>query len=511
MLKSKYKKISLIMWICLFFINLTYSNLNTATYDWNQPDYCATLAKSDATKYDFYKCAYFEKIREENNIHIPTQAELEVERLKQYDERERIRNDLIIENTNREIEEKWNNLIWNFEDEYNKIDTVNSLNVKSIEFIQKKDYLNAIYTLKQSLSIDYRNEVNDLLDTTYLSLSNDYNDKFDYNNAIKYALLSENKELVNNILSNSYIWLAGDYYSQLNYEKSIEYALLSINHWYNKKWYSYYIIWLSSYWLEKYTESLYYYNLALKYKDDTTNEDYIGEQIKLAANMILKEDDSLIDSLVSNNCWIKSIENNSWNCICENWYIWEYPNDSENFDCKKIEKVVSNINLSLWDYLSSEWIIKKQESENLYRLDDYVLRQEVIWMAIKLWWLILADDYKCKNYYTDVSSITPNTWACRAIEISADNWIITKSNSTFRPEDKITKVEALSILLKWANINIDSFTASNFIDVSVPWQINVVNTAMSKKIVDQWSYFFPNQNATRWEIFEMVKRIILSK
>gem|GEM_PF-4730444 len=34
------------------------------------------------------------------------------------------------------------------------------------------------------------------------------------------------------------------------------------------------------------------------------------------------------------------------------------------------------------------------------------------------------------------------------MEISADNSIITKANSNFRPEDKITKIEALAILLK---------------------------------------------------------------
>lgn len=164
--------------------------------------------------------------------------------------------------------------------------------------------------------------------------------------------------------------------------------------------------------------------------------------------------------------------------------------------------------LSNGDFLASAWIVKKQDSDEQYRLNDFVLRQEVIWIAIKLWKITLPDAYSCKWYFGDVSSIKPNNWACRAVEISADNWIITKSNPKFRPEDKITKAEALAILLKWAKINIEQSTSSNFIDVSVSWQINTINTALNKKIIDQWNYFFPNQNATRWEIFEIAKRIL---
>jgi len=170
--------------------------------------------------------------------------------------------------------------------------------------------------------------------------------------------------------------------------------------------------------------------------------------------------------------------------------------------------ITQSISQSNWDALVNAWIVKKQDNEDWYRLNDFVLRQEVIWMAIKLWGFSLPENYSCKWYFKDVSTIKPNNWACRVVEISADNSIITKANSNFRPEDKITKIEALAILLKWAKIDVTQFTSSNFSDVSIPWQINIVNTALNKKIVDQWNYFFPNQNATRWEIFEMAKRIL---
>lgn len=176
------------------------------------------------------------------------------------------------------------------------------------------------------------------------------------------------------------------------------------------------------------------------------------------------------------------------------------------------ENEENNLNITNnWDYLASKWIVKKQELEELYRLDDYLLRQEVIWMAIKLWWITLPEDYECKWYYSDVSYNTPNTWACRAVEISADNSIITRSNNLFRPEDRITKAEALAIILKWANIDISQSTSSFFSDVNIQWQTNIVNSAINNQVIDKWTYFFPNQFATRWEIFEMAKRILVNK
>lgn len=41
-----------------------------------------------------------------------------------------------------------------------------------------------------------------------------------------------------------------------------------------------------------------------------------------------------------------------------------------------------------------------------------------------------------------------NDWVCRAVEIAADNDLVSRGNKKFRPQDKITRAEALAILLK---------------------------------------------------------------
>lgn len=168
-------------------------------------------------------------------------------------------------------------------------------------------------------------------------------------------------------------------------------------------------------------------------------------------------------------------------------------------------------NSSDGNYLASAGIVNQQSSEEGYRLNSDVLRQEVVGMAAKVGKFTLPEGYTCRNIFSDVTSAKPNTWACRAIEIAADNGVVSKLNKTFRPESNITRAEALAILLKAAGIQVNTWSTSSFSDVTVDWQINVINTALSYGFIDAGTNFNPNKNATRGEIFNMAKRIIESQ
>lgn len=162
--------------------------------------------------------------------------------------------------------------------------------------------------------------------------------------------------------------------------------------------------------------------------------------------------------------------------------------------------------------LASFGIVKQQDSEEAYNLNSNVLRQEVIGMAMKLWKYNLPEGYTCKKIFKDVSSTKPNNWVCRAVEIGAENGIVSALNKSFNPESSITRAEALAILMKAAGIKIDESSApSKFSDVTVAWQINLVNTAFSYSFIDDTDRFRPNDKATRGEIFNMAKRILKSK
>lgn len=180
---------------------------------------------------------------------------------------------------------------------------------------------------------------------------------------------------------------------------------------------------------------------------------------------------------------------------------------------KMLESTESNAveNITDGNYLANAGVVVSQDTEVGYRLDDNVLRQEVVGMAMRIWNFNLPENYTCKETFQDVSASQPNTWACRAVEVAADNGIVTTSNKTFRPEAYITRAEALAILLKAASIQIETSWSTSFLDVSEPWQVNVVNTALSYSFIDSGENFRPNQNATRGEIFNIARRILSSQ
>lgn len=120
--------------------------------------------------------------------------------------------------------------------------------------------------------------------------------------------------------------------------------------------------------------------------------------------------------------------------------------------------------------LSQSHIIVKQENPDKYRLDDKIIRQEVIGMALKMANIPLPDNYKCKWYFSDVPT---NDWVCRSVEIAADNGIITRKNKITRPKDFITPEEATAMFM-----NVKKITYPK--NVKVSWDIE------SYKNMTQW-------------------------
>jgi hypothetical protein len=127
-----------------------------------------------------------------------------------------------------------------------------------------------------------------------------------------------------------------------------------------------------------------------------------------------------------------------------------------------------------------------------------VLRQEVMGVALKLWKINIPENYVCKNVFWDVSRTKPNNWACKSIETWASLGIVSISNKLFRPEDTITSVEALAILIKSANIAIPS--------VSDNWMMNVSSAWLLKGFIE--GKFSPEKKATRRAVFDMARRIL---
>lgn len=83
----------------------------------------------------------------------------------------------------------------------------------------------------------------------------------------------------------------------------------------------------------------------------------------------------------------------------------------------------SSDDLARANLIAQAGLIVSQEAGELYRLDDAMLRQELIGTALKLSGVELPKDYTCRGYFTDAtfSPSSVDSWVCRAFELGADN------------------------------------------------------------------------------------------
>lgn len=172
--------------------------------------------------------------------------------------------------------------------------------------------------------------------------------------------------------------------------------------------------------------------------------------------------------------------------------------------------------LSNANFLAEKGIITKQNNGDAYRLRDRITRAELVGIALKLQWVSLPENYQCRKYFSDV---TANDWICRAVEIAADRWMISRENKYFRPQSHISRSESLAIILRASglldkipevlsyidpmfvfvprNINIDNYLNSllgkdplaktkNIVLVDIlDWQFSIIQKAIYLKIIDK--------------------------
>jgi S-layer homology domain len=141
------------------------------------------------------------------------------------------------------------------------------------------------------------------------------------------------------------------------------------------------------------------------------------------------------------------------------------------------------------NYLNyAERVIVRQRPEANYGLNDNVLRQEVVGIAIRLTglnfrdvpFIALPDPYTCDNIFTDIKQNTPNTWVCRSVEIASKYGIVSTNNKVFRPEEYITQAEALAMILAAVKL-------TPAIDKDKPWQGSIMQTAFDLGVISEKS------------------------
>jgi len=160
----------------------------------------------------------------------------------------------------------------------------------------------------------------------------------------------------------------------------------------------------------------------------------------------------------------------------------------------------TNSQLEAANSLSQRSTIKDHKNNpEAYNLDSNVLRQEIALISRRV--SGFKENTWCKNTFSDISTTMPNSWVCKNVESLVDNNLISK-NSSFRPEDSITKSEALIMFIR--SIGFDF----KIKDVNA-WQKEVVSFAVSKWVVKNFTDY--NTLAQRGWIFEIANFSIVVK
>lgn len=136
-------------------------------------------------------------------------------------------------------------------------------------------------------------------------------------------------------------------------------------------------------------------------------------------------------------------------------------------------------------FLAEKWIIKMSDD---FRTEAPVSRWEILKVIAKLSWENITET--CEGKFKDVNT---SSWQCKYVEWALGKWYIAKNN-TFRPNDKITKTEAVKLLLKVKGIQ--------KVQKSASWQADYMQTAYTYGLIDE-KYSDYNASAQRGWIFQI--------
>lgn len=149
--------------------------------------------------------------------------------------------------------------------------------------------------------------------------------------------------------------------------------------------------------------------------------------------------------------------------------------------------------------LASAWIVNWYPGGN-FRPENNATRSEFLKIVLKA----VGEDYSNADTTTLVfSDIDSNSWQAKVVAHATLLWIISTSNTNFRPNDNITRAEAIKILLNAANIDTPEVTSSSFSDVSW-WAVKYIERAKILWIISDNTNFRPNDNITRAEVCKIV-------
>lgn len=148
-------------------------------------------------------------------------------------------------------------------------------------------------------------------------------------------------------------------------------------------------------------------------------------------------------------------------------------------------------NVQSANFLATKGIINNNSSDILkYNLDYNITRREMLKVMMNLSGKTLASS--CTWKFSDVGS---TDWGCKYAEAALTNGFIA-ANTTFRPNDNVTQIEALKMIMQAKGLEKDA---------NADWRVGYVSKAQKEDLIDA-GYIDYNLNALRGWIFSTSAR-----
>jgi hypothetical protein len=143
-------------------------------------------------------------------------------------------------------------------------------------------------------------------------------------------------------------------------------------------------------------------------------------------------------------------------------------------------------NIQSANFIAEKWIINDNSfTPSWYNLDDNITRREMLKILMNLSWKEVID--RCLWAFQDIAT---DDWGCKYAEAAVKEWYIAK-NTNFRPNDLVTQIEALKMIMQGKNIERNN---------TADWRDWYKQKAETLGIIDD-NYLDYDKSAVRWWIF----------
>ena len=144
------------------------------------------------------------------------------------------------------------------------------------------------------------------------------------------------------------------------------------------------------------------------------------------------------------------------------------------------------------DFLSYKDVINTQETAEGYQLDKEITRREMAKVTLKLSEKNISNN--CEGKFEDLKTWD---WWCKYAESWLSYWFFAK-NSTFNPNNNISKIEALKMLVKARGIKKEE---------TEDWREWYVKAGVKAGLLEK-TFSDYDTKATRWWIFKIWQNAI---